>query len=275
MSTARPSLPTPFSRPAGPPVAVSAVLDGAASCLFVVFAITALTLLLPLDPTNPTWQLRLVGGVIQAAPLALLGFLLLHGAAHLDPERSCYAQRLATGRQRALAAALGFVLLVPLQATALWKLFTADADQLAQRRASTEATFEALRSAVGGASTPKELQREMRVLRGPAISDQQLDQPISALRAQTFRNLARSQAVMEQQLRGPDQKGIMELVQNGIRVGVSGLAFAFAFALGALKGRPPGPRRRWGRHPMDWFSRPPWRDLKPSRVPVSSATTRR
>ncbi len=274
MSTARPSLPTPFSRPAGPPVAVSAVLDGAASCLFVVFAITALTLLLPLDPTNPTWQLRLVGGVIQAAPLALLGFLLLHGAAHLDPERSCYAQRLATGRQRALAAALGFVLLVPLQATALWKLFTADADQLAQRRASTEATFEALRSAVGEASTPKELQRDMRVLRGPAISDEQLDQPISALRAQTLRNLARSQAVMEQQLRGPDQKGIMELVQNGIRVGVSGLAFAFAFALGALKGRPPGQRGR-GRHLMDWLSWARWRDFKPSRVPASSATSRR
>lgn len=274
MSTARPSLPTPFSRPAGQPVAVSAVLDGAASCLFVVFVITALNLLLPLDPTNPTWQLRLVGGVIQAAPLALLGFLLLHGAAHLDPERSCYAQRLATGRQRALAAALGFVLLVPLQATALWKLFTADADQLAQRRASTEATFEALRSVVGEASTPKELQRKMQVLRGPAISDQQLDQPISALRAQTFRNLARSQAVMEQQLRGPDQKGIMELVQNGIRVGVSGLAFAFAFALGALKGRPPGPRRR-GRRLMDWLSWPRWRDLKSSRVPASSATTRR
>jgi hypothetical protein len=65
----------------------------------------------------------------------------------------------------------------------------------------------------------------------------------------------------------------MELVQNGIRVGVSGLAFAFAFALGALKGRPSGPRR-WGRHRLDWLSWR-WRDLKPSRVPAPSATTRR
>ncbi len=273
MTTARPGLPAPFSRPTGQPVAVSAVLDGAASCLFVVFAISALTLFLPLDPTNPTWQLRVVGGVIQAAPLALVGFLLLHGAAHLDPERSRYTVRLATARQRALVAALGFVLLVPLQATALWTLFTADADQLAQRRASTEATFVALRSAVGEATTPQELQREMRVLRGPAINDQQLDQPIAALRTQTLRNLDRTQAVMDQKLRGPDQKGIIELVQNGIRIGVSGLAFAFAFALGALQCRPASARRC--RSVMGVFSRPRSHDLVPSRVPASSVTTRR
>jgi len=106
------------------------VLNGAATCLFVVFAITAITLFLPLDPANPTWQLRLISGVIHAAPLALLGFVLLHGAAHLDPQHFRYSLRLAKARQRALLAAIGFVVLVPLQGAAVWTLLSGEADQL-------------------------------------------------------------------------------------------------------------------------------------------------
>lgn len=257
MTTARPSLPAltkPFTGPTGQPVAVSAVLNGAASCLFIVFAITALTLVLPLDPTNPSWQLRLVGGVINGAPLALVGFVLLHGAAHLDPHHARHAVRLATARQRALLAAIGFVVLVPLQAAAIWTLLSADADQLAQRRATTEATFVTLRGAVQRAGTPEALQLEMRALRGPVISEQQIKLPIAALREQTLRTLARTESVMNQQLSGLDQKSIMELVQSGIRMGVSSLAFAFAFALGAVMGQPFSWRRL--RQVRVWSSRP-------------------
>lgn len=213
-------------------------MNGAATCLFIVFAITALTLLLPLDPTNPTWQLRLVGGVVNAAPLALVGFVLLHGAAHLDPHHSRYSVLLNTARQRALLAAIGFVVLVPLQGLAIWTLLSADADQLVQRRATAEATFVTLRGAVQRAVTPEALKLEMRALRGPTISEEQLKLPIAALREQTLRTLARSEAAMNQQLSGLDQKTIMELVQSGIRLGVSSLAYAFAFAIGAVMGQP-------------------------------------
>ncbi|MCP9884686.1 HpsJ family protein [Synechococcus sp. ATX 2A4] len=256
VNPARPSLSTltkPFSEPGSQPVPVSAVLNGAATCLFIVFAITALTLFLPLDPTNPSWQLRLIGGVINGAPLALLGFVLLHGAAHLDPQQSRYGVRLATARQRALLAAIGFVVLVPLQCVAIWTLLSRDENQLEQRRATTEATFVTLREAVQRAGTPEALKLQMRALRGPTISEEQLKLPIATLREQTMRALFRAEAVMNQQLSGLDQKAIMELVQSGIRIGVSSLAYAFAFALGAVMGQPLILRRI--RKGLQWSSR--------------------
>ena len=111
----------PSSEPSrsGIPVLFSAPgLSVVALVLFVLFVSLVAAALFPLQLLDPAWQLRLAGTLINGAPFALLGLALLQIAAELGPHDPQLKNRARLCAQLAVAAALGFLLLLPLQTVA-------------------------------------------------------------------------------------------------------------------------------------------------------------
>ena len=90
----------------------------AAWALAAAFALAVLAPLMPPLLLDPAWQIRLCGVLVSQAPLALLALMLLQGAAILLPGNRLITTGLRRWRHLACFAALGFLLLLPLQAFA-------------------------------------------------------------------------------------------------------------------------------------------------------------
>ena len=111
--------PSSDSSRAGSPVLLSAPgLGVVALVLFVLFATLVAGALWPVQLLNPLWQLRLAGSLINGAPFALLGLALLQIAVELGPHDPRLKSRQKLCSQLAVIAALGFLLLLPLQTLA-------------------------------------------------------------------------------------------------------------------------------------------------------------
>ena len=111
----------PSSEPSrsGAPVLFSAPgLSVVALVLFVLFGSLVAPALFPLQWLDPAWQLRLAGTLINTAAFPLLGLALLQIAAEVGPHDPQLKNRSRLCAQRAVAAALGFLVLLPLQTTA-------------------------------------------------------------------------------------------------------------------------------------------------------------
>ena len=108
----------PSSEPSrsGAPVLLSAPgLSVVALVLFVLFVSLVAAVLFPVQLLDPAWQLRLAGTLINTAAFPLLGLALLQIAAELGPHDPQLKNRARLCSQLAVAAALGFLLLLPLQ----------------------------------------------------------------------------------------------------------------------------------------------------------------
>ena len=90
--------------------------------LFGVFLSGLLGQLLTPRLLDPTWQLRLGELLIGSSPFALIGSCLLLLGACIDPQHSWIEGWWQRTRQLAWIACLGYLLLIPLQASALWQM---------------------------------------------------------------------------------------------------------------------------------------------------------
>ena len=84
----------------------------------VLFAFLVAAALFPLQLLDPVWQLRLAAALINTAPFPLLGLALIQIAAELGPHDPLLKSRARLCSQLAIAAALGFLMLLPLQTLA-------------------------------------------------------------------------------------------------------------------------------------------------------------
>ncbi len=104
----------PPSRPPGTTRGI-ALAGGVLISLFLTILSASL---FPLRLLAPAWQLQVGGALINASPFPLIGLVLLHLAARLDPWDPLLEKRRRLGARLAAAAALGDLLLMPLLATA-------------------------------------------------------------------------------------------------------------------------------------------------------------
>ena len=89
-------------------------------CLYVLFACNVLGGILPIRLIDARWQLNAIQSLQNLAFLPLIGTcLLLLGA---DPDDTGSGKRLGLIRKGAGLACIGFLLLIPLQAAATWRL---------------------------------------------------------------------------------------------------------------------------------------------------------
>jgi len=184
----------PDPLPPGPiPSSTAHSLSWAGMVLIALFLTTVAGTLWPLRLLDPTWQLRVGGGLINTSPLALTGLALLHLAAAQDPLAPWLRRRRRIASHLAVAVSVGFVLLVPLLSTAVLR------QQAEQSRSGMElgqrtAQLQVLRQAVVAASSPQELRARLAALKAPLLDDTALSLPLPQLKQQLLARLDQAAA---------------------------------------------------------------------------------
>ena len=89
--------------------------------LLLIYGATLLSALLQPGSLGAAWIQGLSNALVDQGPIALLGLVLIHLSATLNREDRRLQSRRNLAAALALPAALGFLLLVPLQLQALWQ----------------------------------------------------------------------------------------------------------------------------------------------------------
>ena len=233
----------PSSEPSlyGSPVLLSAPgLSVVALVLFVLFASLVAAALFPLQLLDPAWQLRLAGTLINTAPFPLLGLALLQIAAELGPHDPLLKNRARLCAQLAVAAALGFLLLLPLQTIAGLQTSRTVNNAQAARIQGAEAKLKALRQAVAGAASNADLNQQLQNLQGPVLGPADIAQPLPLLKAQVGAVLDQAALQINREREVSQPRTPLLLLPELLRNALASLALALGFA--ALARRPGEPR---------------------------------
>lgn len=210
-----------------------------ATALFVVFAAVVIAAALPPRLLDPSWQLRVTSALVNNGTIAVLGVVLMWLAGVLHPGSG----RLRARRDRiaalAAAAALGYLLLIPLQTYAVWSgVNSASRGQRRQLKTAIN-RITVMRQAVKQAGSTAELQSRLQALQGPALPPSDASRPIEAIRPQILAGLETAENSVRQRFGGLPPDRLWQLVQESVRVLVSSVAYAGAFAAAAyLPGKP-------------------------------------
>jgi hypothetical protein len=200
----------------------------------------------------------MVNTLINQAFLPLIGLMLLWLASSLDPGQ----RRLKARRDRlaglAVAVAAGFLLLIPVQAVALVRGLQTirQADQLQLRQA--RAQIAQVRQAMLESITVAELQQR----KAPALLKIDGSRSLDSLRLQLLGAIATAETTLSQPRSRVPADRLWQLMQNCLRIAVSCLAYAIAFAACARR-----PSRRTSELDDWWLRR---RRRKPAQRRQSS-----
>ena len=223
----RSSIPVLFSAPG---------LSVVALVLFVLFASLVAAALFPLQLLDPAWQLRLAGTLINTAPFPLLGLALLQIAAELGPYDPQLKSRARLCSQLAVAAALGFLLLLPLQTIAGLRTSRTVNNAQAARIQGAEAKLKALRQVVAGATSNADLNEQLQKLQGPVLGPADIAQPLPLLKAQVAAVLDQAALQISREREASQPRTPLLLLPELLRNALASLAMALGFA--ALARRP-------------------------------------
>lgn len=240
--------PPPSTVPSG---SLPRLLEALSIVLLAVFLAAVLSTALPPRLLDPQWQLGFTEVLINNASLALIGALLLPLSRGFDSARKQMRGRWNAFRRSALAASLGFLLLVPLQGYAGWRFYTTVTASQQQQTSQASEKLADLRQAITTATTHDELQVRVRKLFGQnaGLSPAELRTPMGELRPML---LARAQQAANQLMQRVEAQAAVKpdrLVKETIRITVSAIAYAigFAFLSGVLPWGQVAGAPRWSR----------------------------
>ena len=259
--------PSSDSSHSGTPVLLSAPgLGVVALVLFVLFASLVVPALFPMQLLDPAWQLRLAGALINTAAFPLLGLALLQIAVELGPYNPQLISRARLCAELAVAAALGFLLLLPLQTIAGLRTSRTANNAQAARIQGAEAKLKALRQVVTGAASNADLNQQLQKLQGPVLGPADIAQPLPLLKAQVAAVLDQAALQISREREASQPRTPLLLLPELLRHALASLALALGYA--ALARRPGEPRtllqelqRGWRRsrfggsgrrHPGSW-----------------------
>lgn len=202
--------------------------------LFALYGSILLGSLFPIQLMAPAWQLKVGSALINASPFPLIGLGLLHLAADLDPNDEVLIKRHSLASRLAVAVSLGFFLLVPLMSVAaVVQQQQRSTGQFTQiRRAETN--LQALSQVVSSSNNSRELRDRLIALNGPVINENNLSQPLPAIKAEVndlLKQAAGQVARQRQQLPISNPWSLFpELLRNAfaslaLAVGFGGLAW--------------------------------------------------
>jgi len=215
------SLPSPIARGVG--------LVGVV--LIVLFLTILSTSLLPVRLLDAAWQLRVGGALINASPFPLIGFVLLHVAASLDPQDPLLVQRRRLAAQLAAVVAIGYLLLAPLLATANLQRQQNQALATSSGLRRDSERLQQMRQVVSSASSIPELEQRLAPLDGPRLDAADRTLPLPVLRSRIASLLDQAAARLERARSSAPPASPWALVGDiGVRTSVACLALAAGFA---------------------------------------------
>lgn len=236
---------------------LAGILQGISVGLLLVYLVSELKLLLPPALLQPAWQLRAGEALRSTAPLPLVAGALLLLAQRFDAGAAGLGRRVVLVRRLAIAASLGFLLLIPLQ-------ISAGLRQLSQNTAVEARQLEAVRKvavAIEQAKTPEAMNKAIASLPGlPPDFQGQYARPLPQVRAALLLQIRPQIQRLEGRLQELRRQRLFSATGLFALDGLLSLGYAIGFAALASSGEDqPSLLQRclwqWQRL-GDWFRRP-------------------
>ena len=229
----------PHSRtPIATDPALAGVLETLSLGLLVIFLAAVVVGAWPAKFLDPQWQLGLTADLINNGSLALLGALLTPLALAFHPGSERLRARRNAFRQWALAAAIGFLLLIPLQTYAGWKLYRTISNTAEQQSGQSARKISEIRQAIATATSTQQIQARLQRLAGnnAVLTPSQLRTPIDQLRKELLIRADQAANQLQQRIEAQSSFKPDRLIKETIRIAISALLYAacFAFLSGAL-----------------------------------------
>jgi hypothetical protein len=213
---------------------------------FVVFLTAVSGTLFPLKVMDPAWQRSLVASLINFGGFPLLGLALLHVAALFSPaNRRLQARRDGLARL-AILAALGYLLLLPLLGQAVWRGYSQAAIQVQLQGQQAQEQLSSLKQAVAAATSGRDLQQRLAALKGPTLTDADLQRPLPELKQQLSAALDQAGRTAAAQRQRVTPRSPLTMTWDFTRVAAGSLALALGFAsLSQRRGSPLSLLQEW------------------------------
>jgi len=212
---------------------LAGILQGIAAGLLLVYLSTELKLLLPPALLQPAWQLRAGEALRGTAALPLVAGVLLLLARRFDPDGQGLARRVMFVRRLAIAACLGFLLLIPLQITAGLRQI----NQTTAVEARQLAAVRRVADAIAQADTPAAMNRAIAQLPGlPSDFQGQYARPLDQVRRGLLAQIQPQIKRLETRLAELRRQRLFSALGIFVFDGILSLAYAIAFAALASSG---------------------------------------
>ncbi|MCP9930878.1 hypothetical protein KBY82_08780 [Cyanobium sp. AMD-g] len=205
--------------------------------MLVIYAARVATTAFPFKPFDILWQLTISSALIETAAIPLLGLGLLHLASYLDPADEALAKRRDGLARWAILAVLGFLLLIPLQASASWNTVATARGRVTTQQQTANRNFALVREAISAAISPEDLQARLQSLQSPELDIQfeNLGLPLPETKRQMLIRLNDMQEQVKRRINAPPLDAIEGLAGNSLRLMVTSLVYALAFAIAAQR----------------------------------------
>ena len=201
-----------------------------ALALAILFATVLAGAMFPLEPFDPAWQARFIPALINIATLPLISLALLRIGTVLAPQDPFMKRRRILFEQVAIAAALGFILLIPLQITANLRLQQRDVAEQTQRIKTIETRLSAVRQAVDEAKNSADLNARLRGLSFVELAGTEVTKPLPELRDEVNIAFARMQKQIAQEKTNLPSANPLLLLPELLRSTIALLALAGGYA---------------------------------------------
>ncbi|MEB3332522.1 MAG: hypothetical protein VKI83_08530 [Synechococcaceae cyanobacterium] len=198
--------------------------------LVALFASLVAAALFPVELLNPVWESRFIAAVLNAATLPLFALALLQLAAVLDPAAPALQRQRQLFSSLAIPAAIGFLLLIPLQVFSSLNL-QATASQVQTRRLDQAARqLSEMRQALRQADSAADLNARLRRVNGPALEPADQLLPLPVLKAQVASVFDLAQRRLERERSAFPSVDPLRLLPELLRTAVACLALACGYA---------------------------------------------
>jgi hypothetical protein len=195
--------------------------------LILVFLAQIITALFPIALLQPEWMVRFSGSLrgIASLPLMALGLIML--ANMIDDKVMPSSSHLQLLRRIASLAAIGFLLLIPLQT---YGSVAGIRSQLQQNQAQLNSLTSAA-ELVQNASNESQLRDAIRAIPGAdGVADQPLGADVKTIKSALLDKLRESTNGLQNQLDNSKTKAIESIIPPLIRDAIISLAYAIGFA---------------------------------------------
>lgn len=209
---------------------LSLPLRVAAVALFVNFLLGVVAANFPPRWADPGWYLYLATTIVNGATLPLMGMCLLQVVAFLERGQDSDQVMLERARYAATGVALGFVLLLPLQAWTSWKVLdSARASDAKQARLATGAIdrIEVLTNR-SDLQAP-ELRRELEAIPGLRLPADFFKKPVLEQRRDLGENVEKGRSLLIEQGVARRNQRLLVMLRNWLRVPLSCVVYALAY----------------------------------------------
>ena len=211
-------------------------LASGAATTFLIGGVAAVVLaLFPLRLADRQWQLGVLANLVANGSWILIGLVLLHLASMLEPRNRALSQRLMLWRRLAALAAVGYVLIAPLQVAMTW--IGVDASRNTRERviSNSETQLQSYRDALMGSTNLTDLKERLGAIPGaPPLPEQASQLPYAEVRERLLLQLEQTESRFRQRLETlPPGPNFIELGRKIARAAIASLMLALGFASGA------------------------------------------